>query len=121
MKVKFLATGNAPTHYSFDGETVTAHYVSDEAFNLSSLGEGDRFDGVEVEALALPAQQVIREAERVDGELYVTLCQRVGPGNWTESDWIDAIEYDPDKVYAVFKGKAAGQPFAVTRRGKEYV
>lgn len=92
MKIKFLATGIAPEKYEFDGEKVIADGV---VYDLSSIKEGDSFIGFENDELF-----AVRDAERINGELYVTLCQKAPSGHWRGIDeWIDAEDYSPDKLY----------------------
>lgn len=122
MKLKFKATGNAPTHYSVQGDIITAHHSEQsEDFDLSGLEAGDKFEGVEPDTLDLPGNQIIRDAYRDEsGELHVTLCQQVGPGHWSESDWIDTADYDPDSVQAIYSDRPhAGKAWALTREGKQ--
>lgn len=91
MKIKFLATGMAPEKYEFDREKVI---INDEVFDLSIINEGDEFIGIECEI------QAIRDVKRMDGELYVTLCQKAPKGHWRGKDkHIDANEYDPNTLY----------------------
>jgi hypothetical protein len=92
MKIRFLATGIAPDKYEFDGEKIK---FNGEWYDLSEFEEGDVFLGIEGDI------QGIRAVERIDGELYVTLCQKTPPGHWTGKDmpYIDASEYDPNKLY----------------------
>ena len=92
MKIKFMATGIAPDRYEFDGEKIT---FDNETFDLSAFEEGDIFQGIEHE------MQVIRAVERIEGELYITLCQKSPVGHWTGDGigYIDATEYDPEKSY----------------------
>ena len=95
MKLTFLATGQAPDSYEINGETITAHQEGlSETIDLSPLGEGDKFEGLELEALTLNPSQVLREATREGGELHVTLCQ-ASPmrGHWRESEIIDSEDY----------------------------
>jgi len=102
MKLHFLATGDAPERYSFDGDQITAEKGGvSETFDLSGLEAGGKFLGVTVESLPLAAGHVLRNAHRdSSGELHVTLCQAVGGGDWTEQDGeIDASEYDPATPY----------------------
>lgn len=89
MKIKFLATGSAPESYEFDNEKIK---INDEWHDLSDFEEGDMYYG------EIPG---IRAVERIDGELYVTLCQQAPPGHWTGRDmeYIDASEYDSNKLY----------------------
>lgn len=91
MKLKFLATGIAPTFYEFEDEKII---FNGESFDLSVFEEGDIFEGIEHE------MQAIREVERIDGELYVTLCQEAPAGHWRGTDeWINSTEYNPNKMY----------------------
>lgn len=122
MKIKFLATNNAPD-YTIDGETIT---INGEVLDLSEFPEGATFEGVEGDE-----DNFVRNVERTDGELFVTLCQ-ASPvtkitymiegkpitlavdqpepetydrkiehrgGNWTESDWINDDDYNPETLY----------------------
>jgi len=120
MQIKFLATGNSPTCYSISSEVITAFYnEASESFDLSALETNGKFTGVGVDTLSLNSQHIIRDAYRDDaGELHVTLCQAVGPGNWGESQEFDSSDYDPDVIHVEFKGAMAGTPWALTRRGK---
>ncbi len=92
MKIRFLATGIAPEDYRFDGEKI---WFGDEWYDLSDIEEGDIFEGVEGDV------QGIRAVERINGELYVTLCQKAPPGHWTGKDmeYIDSKDYDPSNLY----------------------
>lgn len=91
MKVKFLATGTAPDYYEFEDEKVI---FNGQEFDLSVIEEGDLFQGIEADINA------IRAVERIDGELYVTLCQKAPQGHWTGTDhYIDSKEYDSTKLY----------------------
>jgi hypothetical protein len=77
MKIKFLATGQAPEKYSFNGEVLTAFKDGEsEDFDFSVLEEGGRVDNIEVEALDLSSSAIIRKAERMDSELKLVLCQK---------------------------------------------
>ena len=107
MKIKYLATGSAPI-YSISGETING-------VDLSPLEHGGEFVGNDDTRV-----QSIRDAERdASGELWVILCQAVGPGHWEESDWIDASAYDPNAIYVTYLDKKhSGKPWAVTARGK---
>ncbi len=89
MKIKFLATGIAPDKYEFNGEKIT---YNNETYDLSEFEEGDEFLGVD--------DFGIREIERIDGELYVTLCQRCQMGHWRGIDeYIDSKDYNPSSLY----------------------
>lgn len=122
MKITFIPTGNAPSHYSFNGEIITAHCDDgSESFDLSQMAEGGQFTGLQVDTLPLPAPQIIRSAYRDEtGELHVTLCQRVGAGHWESGGEINADQYNPDKVQVVYRKdrKHAGVPTAHTRLGR---
>ena len=117
MKIKLLATGQSPDFYTFDGEVVTAHKNNgiSEEYDLSSFPEGGQFQGADT----LDGIPAIRHVERTDGVLKVTLCQQVGPGHWSESDWLESTSYNPDNVYVKFDhGKAySGLAWAKTRQG----
>lgn len=107
MKLHFLATGNAPTAYSFDGDTITAKKNGQsEQFDLSGLQRGGKFLGVEVENLPLAPGHIIRNAYRDSvGELHVTLCQAVGANDWAKQDGeIDAAQYNPSTCYVQLIG-----------------
>lgn len=100
MKIKFLATGDAPSSYSFNGDVVTATYNGQsESIDFSVFGNGDEFTGLELDVLPIIYTMVISNVERVNGELRLTLCQKAGKGHWVESDWIDAIYYDANTTY----------------------
>ena len=92
MKIKFLATGSAPDYYEFDGERIK---FNNEWYDFSEFEEGDIFEGIEGEI------QGIRAVERIDGELYVILCQQAPPGHWTGRDmeYIDVADYNPNQLY----------------------
>jgi len=107
MKIKFKATADAPL-YAIDGEVING-------FDLSPLEHGGQFVGSGATGAA-----GIRDAKRdADGELFVTLKQAVGPGHWTESEWMDASQYDPDVIHVVYSDHAhSGVPYAVTARGR---
>jgi len=112
MKLKFKAVGKETPTYSMSGETVND-------FDLSVMEHGDKFIGGEETGKA-GIRDVVRDA---DGELWVTLCQEVGPGHWSESDWIDADDYALEKVYVKMdKEKSySGRAWAKTINGKEYI
>ena len=121
MKITVIPTGNAPTHYSFNGETVTSHHDdATEDFDLSVVPADGQFTGANVDNLELPASQIIRDAYRDSaGELHVTLCQGVGSGHWEASDVIDSASYNPDTVYVKLNQEKAfsGTPKVTTREG----
>lgn len=103
MKLKLLATGDGPDHYSSNGEIITAHRNGQsESFDLSQLNTGDLFQGITVDTLTLNPNHIIRDAWRdSNNELHVKLCQPVGHGDWSESYWIDVENYDANKAYVV--------------------
>ena len=121
MKITVIPTGNAPTHYTFSGELITAHYDgSTEDFDLSVIPADGKFEGVVVDTLDLPASQIVRGAYRDSaGELHVTLCQKVGAGHWEASDELDSESYNPDTVYVKLNQEKAfsGTPKVTTRQG----
>lgn len=115
MKIKMLATGYAPDYYDIDSGVITA--VIDEQrtnYDLSNMVAGDTAT-VEPVGSVLP----IYHAEHTGGELHVVLCQAVGPGHWTESDWFDAADYDPDMCEVILSDRAdyQGRPTVKTRLG----
>ena len=120
MKIKIISTANSPSHYSFNGDTIAAHQGGmSESLDLSTIQTGDKFQGVTVDTLDIAPPHIIRDAYRDGtGELHVTICQAVGPGDWGESQEFDATDYDPDAIHVEFKGAIAGTPWALTRRGK---
>ena len=120
MKVRIYSKGDGPDHYTIDGEIIIANKGGQsESFDLSVLEQGDKFQGVEPNTLDFPGQHIVRDAYRdTEGELHVTLCQAVGPGNWSESAEFDASEYDPDAIQVPFLGESAGNAWALTQRGK---
>lgn len=92
MKIKFLPTQQQFTH-TIIGENING-------IPLSEIQDGESF--------ALPEMRAagIRKAERINGELFVTLEQSciayqypVSSHDWRESDWIDAADYDPAQCY----------------------
>ena len=121
MQITVIPTGNAPTHYSFDGEVITAHYDGEtESFDLSAIPADGKFTGVGVDTLDLSASQIVRGAYRDSaGELHVTLCQKVGAGHWEASDELDSESYNPDTVYVKLNQEKAfsGTPKVTTRQG----
>ncbi|TDX29097.1 hypothetical protein DFO67_108141 [Modicisalibacter xianhensis] len=116
MQIKVLATGIAPDYYELAGETVTAHVGAEsDNYDLSVLAEGDSVTDVSPVGGVTP----IRSATRENGVLKVVLCQKVGAGHWSESDWIDASAYDPEGLNVVFDETKvfAGTPVFHTRQG----
>ena len=98
MQLKFLATGR-PFAYEISGET-----INDFDFDIVEHGG-------KVTATSELREAGIRKVERDEnGELWVTLCQappvtkvvrgvEMREGDWRESDWIDAADYDPETLY----------------------
>jgi len=122
MKITILATGNAPTHYSFNRGIITAYYDGiAEDFDLSVIQPDNKFTGLSVDSLNLRASQIIRGAYRDEsGELHVTICQQVGPGRWEAGPEIDAADYQPDGINVVHREDkpSIGKPWAMTSIGK---
>ena len=98
MKIKLKATGSA-FNYTIDGEEING-------FDFGIVEHGGR-----VTPTSELRESGIRKVERDEnGELWVTLCQappvtrtykgaELREGDWTESDWIDAADYDPETLY----------------------
>ena len=122
MKITVLATGNAPTHYSFNGDVITAYYNGiAEDFDLSVIQPDNKFTGLNVDSLNRRASQIIRGAYRDEsGELHVTICQQVGSGHWEAGPEIDAADYQPDGINVVHREDkpSTGKPWAMTSIGK---
>ncbi len=116
-QLNILATGNSPDYYHVNGEVITAyHDGQSEQYDLSAFPEEATFQGADP-VNGVPA---IRNVERVDGELKVTLCQQVGPGHWQESGWFDGATYDPDAIHVNRDTSKAhsGTAWVKTRQGK---
>ena len=120
MKIKFLATAKEAS-YEFNGETVT---INGEALDLSEFPQEGVFEGIEEDE-----KRIVRNVERADelyvtlcqsppvtkvtyikgGESTTLPADSEAPehdkkiehlgGNWTESDWIDSNDYDPNELY----------------------
>ena len=104
MKILYTLRGsnyNDDIEYSFDGETITAKYITNgkvdaesttqtDTFDLSVIEEGDKFEGIETD---LPIDPIV-DASREDGELYVKLA-------WMPLKVADRIEKFGDKSYRV--------------------
>ena len=98
MKIKFLATGRA-FDYTIDGQTING-------FDFGIVEHGGK-----VTPTSELREAGIRGVERDEsGELFVTLYQappvtkfvrgvEMREGDWRESDWIDAADYDPETLY----------------------
>ena len=87
--------------YEFDGETITAEYITNgkvdaestnqtDTFDLSVIEESDKFEGIETD---FPID-VIVDAYRKNGELYVKLA-------WMPLKVKDRLERFGDKSYRV--------------------
>jgi len=60
MKIKFLATAQSPDCYSFDGETVIAHYNGlSERFDLSQFSSRARLQGCYIPRVVMSLLYVI--------------------------------------------------------------
>ena len=104
MKIIYTLRGNNYNDdiaYEFDGETITAKYITNgkvdeesttqiDTFDLSVIEEGDMFEGIETN---LPVD-VIVDAYREDGELYVKLA-------WMPLKVDERIKKFGDKSYRV--------------------
>jgi len=120
MKIKFLATSKE-ADYEFNGETVK---INGETLDLSEFPQDGKFEGVEG-----GENRIIRNVERTDdlyvtlcqappvtkvtyikdGKPKTLPADAEAPeydrkiehpgGNWTESDWIDSNDYDPNELY----------------------
>ncbi|WP_348814353.1 hypothetical protein NFG57_11360 [Halomonas sp. H10-59] len=119
MRLSFKAVSAAPDYYEISGDTVTA-YIDDQAeqYDLSPLPEGARLTGVSPVGGATP----ISTATRIDGELHVTLLQRVIAGQypgrkarWRGQATIDARDYSPDTCYVVPTGMAGVDDYEIVR------
>ncbi|MGM0409178.1 MAG: hypothetical protein ACQEQF_00330 [Bacillota bacterium] len=89
MKIIYTLRGNNYNDdiaYEFDGETITAKYITNgkvdaesttktDTFDLSVIAEGDKFEGVETD---LPIDPIV-DAYRENGELYVKLAHMPYP------------------------------------------
>lgn len=116
MKIRFLATGQSPDYYTIAGEVISAHHGGQsEVYDLSGFPEGGVFQGAD----PVNGAPAIRNVERTNGELKVTLCQQVGAGHWQESGWMETADYDPDAINVKQDtSKAwAGQAQVKTRQG----
>ena len=109
MKTKFLATDSGPNYYEITEETVNG-------IDLSMLESGDLFVGND-DTRAAGIRSAYRDEQNI---LYVELQQKVGPGHWRESDWIDAQDYDGTVIYAQYQKDMfhSGVPYAVTSEGR---
>lgn len=126
MKIKVIPTSKAPTHYSFDGEKVQAHYYGySEEFDFSEIEIENQLSDFSVDELGLDPMFIFRDAYRdSDGELYITICQQVGAGHWGFSEsLIDSSDYDPSGVYVVYKSEIEhhGRASVVTSEGVQWV
>jgi len=120
MKIKFLATAKE-ADYQFEAETLT---INGEALDLSEFPQDGKFEEVEGDKY-----RIIRNIERTDdlyvtlcqsppvtkvtyikdGKSITLPADAEAPeydkkiehrgGNWTESDWIDSNDYEPNELY----------------------
>ena len=114
MKIKLKATPKAP-EYDISGNVITATHSDEvEIIDLSGFPEGGKWQGGELENITgLSPSNVISDVFH-DGELHITLCQKVPvafttkhgdkeiehqTGDWVESDWIDADDYEKGELY----------------------
>ena len=101
MKIQFIPISRKTPTYSFLGEKITVHHDNQsEEIDISDFPESAVFKGVEPDKISLKGSHIIRNIERKDEELYVSVCKQHPPGgHWLESDWIDSDDYDPNEVY----------------------
>ena len=114
MKIKFTPFINAP-EYDVSGNVITAEYnAKTEIIDLSEFPKNGKWQGGELESITeLNPSNVIFDVFH-NGELHVTLCQKVPvafttkhgdkeiehqTGDWVESDWIEAGDYEKGKLY----------------------
>ncbi|QJQ93911.1 MULTISPECIES: hypothetical protein [Halomonadaceae] len=122
MKAKFLATGAAPDYYTLSGETVAAHNKGmTEEYNLSDFPEGGLFQSAD----PVDGVPAILNVERVNGDLYVTLCQQVIASqypdlkaHWRGQQVLDSADYDPDTCYVTPTGLSGVYDYEIVR-GKD--
>lgn len=95
MNVKFLATATSPQNYTITGETIND-------IDLSIIEHGGQFIGDETTQSA----GIVHAERDAQGELWVKLSQAtqgymipVPSSDWTENDWMDAADYQPDTCY----------------------
>ena len=120
MKVKMLASPQAPESYSFVGERVVAKERGrEEVYDLSVFPEGGAFTGAEKLPSGTPA---LLDVQRVDEELIVTLAQKVIAGqypnkkaHWRESPVIDSADYDPNTCYVIPTGMAGVDDYEIVQ------
>ena len=101
MKLKVKAVGVAPDYYEVDATNKTITVYDDgksDTFDFSEVPD----DAGKIQVDEFNGKRPIRSVEMIDGELHIAICQRVGFGNWSGSDWFDASEYDPYKRYVEF-------------------
>ena len=105
MKTIYTLRGNNykdDIAYDFDGETITAKYITngkvdaesttqEDTFDLSVLEEGDRFEGIKTD---LPIDVIVDAERKKDGELYVKLA-------WMPLKVTDRLEKFGDNSYRV--------------------
>lgn len=120
MKIVFKAASNAPDFYSFFAETIISHKDDEQVeYHLSSFPEDGIFTGAE----KLPSgAKSIRGIKRVNGELYVTLVQKVIAGQypgrkarWRGIHTIDSADYDPNTCYVFPTGMAGVDDYEIVQ------
>ncbi|MGK0546344.1 hypothetical protein ACSEE7_12655 [Halomonas cupida] len=120
MKIKFAAIASSADYYTFNGESITAHYGDrEETYDLSPFSEGGTFVGADPVA---PGVTAIRGARRVNGELEVVLAQQVIAGqypgqkaHWRDSPVMDVADYDPKTCYVVPTGMAGIEDYEIVK------
>lgn len=91
MKLKFKPSETAPDKYIIDNEIVND-------IDLSIIEYGGEFIGSD-ETDSVGIVDAYRDE---NNDLFVTLSQQVSGSKWEESDWINAEDYDTNKVYVKF-------------------
>lgn len=119
MKIKLKATASAPA-YDINGESINGFdlsvieqggkFVGNEDTREAGIRDAYRDESGELHVVLKQAPPVTKISYIVNGKP-VTLKPDAEPpegyskavehrgGNWTESDWIDAADYDPGTLY----------------------
>lgn len=119
MKITVLPWPHGPDYYEFYGEVIAATYDGvTETYDLSTMPEGATLESADP-VNSIPA---ISSATRINGELNVTLMQRVIAGqypgrkaHWRTGDPIDASEYNPNTHYCVPTGMAGVEDYEIVQ------
>lgn len=119
MKITLMPWPHGPDYYSFNGEALTATYGGvSESYDLSGIPEGATLTSAD----SVNGMPAIHAATRINGELHVTLMQRVIAGqypgrkaHWRTGDPIDATEYDLNTCYGVPTGMAGVEDYEIVQ------